>query len=368
MADESTPETEEKVEGPASTLDAITAALEPTLPPVAETPVVVPDDAEVPDEDIEVADDEPEGEEGADGADRARGPDGKFLPKGEKAPTVDAEPKLGADGKPVAKVEDKGAKKADPVNDPIPEELKGRTRERITSLVGIVKEKDALIEQQHQVFKTIQDTGATPEEFGAMIAYMRWTHTDDPAQLTQAREMLQRELRAVSLKLGQPTAGVDFLADHPELMQEVNNGQITLERAQELAIQRTRAKQATDAAAARNSEATTTQAAATERNGAIEELNALGAELKKTDPHYAHKYAQLKPLLESLGMLPPKQWKQAFMKAYKNVEAPAATVTTPAVPANKNAPLRANKSPSGGSAAKPSNMMEAMFGDGFPGT
>lgn len=365
MADENTP-TEEQTPEP-TILDAITTALEPILPKVEE-PVAAPDDAEVPDEELEADDDESEDDEGADGADRARGPDGKFLPKGDKTPVKD-EPKLGADGKPIAKVDEKAAvkKDADPVNDPIPEELKGRTRERITSLVGLVKDKDALIEQQNQVFDTIKNTGATPEEFGAMIAYMRWTHTDDPAQLTQARDMLQRELRAVSLKLGTPTAGVDFLADHPELMTAVNNGQITMEHAQELAIQRTRVKQTADAAAARTSEASTTQAATAERNGAIAELNTLGKELSKSDPHYDHKYQQLKPLLESLGMLPPKQWKAAFQRAYAQIPAPTVAAVTPPAPKPGDRPLRANKSPSGGSAAKPSNMMEAMFGDGFPG-
>lgn len=355
MADETTETTETLPEGgapetPAATpslSDAITAALEPTLP--AAEPVTPPEGEEIPAEGAET-----EGEEEIDLDDGLeRNPDGTFKAK----PKTDA-------AKPgeTPPVDDK-AKKPDAVNDPIPDEIKGRTRERMQSLIATVKEKDETIAVQNQLFDSIKNTGATPEEFGAMVGYMRWVHSDKPEDLRQARDLLLSELEGISLKLGETAPGIDFLSKFPDLQEAVNNGQITVDHANELAMGRQRIKVTNDRTAAQQTQEQQTQAATAERNAAITELNSLGQTLQQTDPQYAAKHAALAPALKALGMLPPKQWKAAFMAAYKAVEVPAATPASATAPAQKpsgNQPLRANKSPSGSSTKQAGSMLDAI--------
>jgi len=300
------------------------------------------------------------------------GADGKLLPAddngkaGEGTGKGDAAGKLGPDGKPLPVADDgKGGKKADPVNDPIPEDVKGRTRERMTSLIAAVKEKDEMIGIQNQLFDSIQSTGATPQEFGAMLGYMRWVHSEKPEDLKQARELLLSELEGSSLKRGEAAPGVDFLSKFPDLQEKVNNGQITVDDANEMALHRQRTKVQTDRTTAQRTQEETTQNATAERNAAIKELNELGASLNATDPDYAAKHAMLKPMLDVLGTMPPKQWKAAFMSAYKALKLPAAGtgVTPPAGGGNKppaNQPLRGNKVPSGGSVRAPTSMFDAI--------
>ena len=375
-----TPEGGEATELP-SLFDAITDAIEPTLPEATQ------DDSDVDEETDEVTDetDEDETDEEAEATDgdgvtvdargRKHGPDGKLLPADDKAKAGDGAGKdgvkLGPDGKPL--VDDKSAaKKTDPVNDPIPDEVKGRTRERMQSLITAVKEKDQMIETQHQLFDSIKSTGASPEEFGAMLGYMRWVHSDKPEDLKQAKELLLSELRGISLKLGEAAPGVNFLAEHPDLQEQVNNGQILQSAAEEIAIHRTRTKNETERRTADQEREAATQAANTERTNAIAELDGLGKTLNETDPDFAVKHAILKPVLASLGQLPPKQWKAAFTQAYKAIDAeeiaaykarraaPAAGAAKPGQKVVQGQPLRANKVPTGGQNRQPTSLLDAV--------
>lgn len=364
-----TPEGEDAPE--TSLLDAIGAALEPTLP---EDPPEAPEETEDDELGTEEDGDAEGDEDDAANAGRQRGADGKFLPKtdGEgkdgKGAAKPGEQKLGADGKPLP-VEP--PKKADPVNDPIPEEVKGRTRERMQSLIATVKQKDEQIGIQHQLVDSISNTGATPEEFGAMLGYMRWVHSDKPEDLKQARELLMSELEGISLKLGEAAPGINFLAKYPDLQSKVDNGQITTEDAQEMALYRTRTANAEAQRTAVQTRESTAAAATTERNSAIAELNTLGTSLQSTDADYAIKHEMLKPILNALGQLPPTKWKAAFTQAYKaitpeQVAARRGMVQSGVQPGAKppaGKPLRANKSPSGGGSElgrKPTSLLDAI--------
>jgi hypothetical protein len=355
-----------------SLLDSINAALEPTLPKAEETN----DEGTTDEDESELGEGEAGDEDEAGEGAAARNADGTFKSaadgKGKagegagKTPAGDG--KLGADGKPVPVLGLDGkplAVKADPVNDPIPEDVKGRTRERMTSLIAAVKEKDEHIAVQNQLFDSIQSTGATPEEFGAMLGYMRWVHSDKPEDLKQARTLLLSELEGLSLKLGEAAPGVDFLSKYPDLQEKVNNGQITVDDANEMALHRQRTKVQTDQTTQQRTQQETAQAATTERNAAIKELNELGSALSGSDPDYARKHEMLKPMIDVLGTMPPKQWKTAFMNAYKALKLPAAGAggAAPVAGGNKppgNQPLRGNKVPSGSSARAPTSMLDAV--------
>lgn len=357
-----------------SLLDSINEALAPTLPKtdeIADTNGEGVDDKEDDDED----DKEDEGDaEGVtiDAKGRKHGPDGKLLPADKQTEA----PKLGPDGKPLVvdpAAAAAAAKKADPVNDPIPDEIKGRTRDRIQALITTAKEQGEMIVVQNQLFDSIKSTGASPEEFGAMLGYMRWIHSDKPEDLKQARELLLSELEGLSLKIGEAAPGINFLAKFPDLQEKVNNGQITVEDANEMALHRQRTKVNTDRSTLQRTQEETTQAATKERNDAIKELDALGKTLS-TDAEFATKHQILQPVLSSLGMLPPSKWKAAFMQAYRAITPAqvarykaAAEPVVVGKPAGKGQqPLRANKTPSGGQNRQAANMHDAIFGEGFP--
>lgn len=369
--EESTPAGDEPVVE-TSLLDSINEALAPTLPetPVADEPVV--------DEETDDDEDEGEGDEDGEGAakDGERNADGTFKakPKAEadgSTPKGDAAPKLGADGKPVPAVGADGKpvvepKKADPVNDPIPDEVKGRTRERMQSLISAVKEKDSHIAIQNELVDSISSTGASPEEFGAMLGYMRWVHSDKPEDLKQARDLLLSELEGLSLKLGEAAPGVNFLAKFPDLQAKVDNGQITTEDANEMALHRQRTTVETTRRTQQQTTEQSAQAATQARNAGIAELNELGKTLSTTDVDFAIKHEILKPILGSLGQLPPTSWKAAFTQAYNAVTpAQVERFRTPVVIAPKqkapgSQPLRAGKVPSGGQQRAPKSLLDAI--------
>lgn len=301
-----------------------------------------------------------ETEEAAD-KDRPRNADGTFKTAEEIAAAKAAAPP-----------EDEATKKAkaekDAIEAEIPPGSAPKTKERMQTLIDLVKDKDSQIAQHQAFVDQIAATGASPPEFTTMMSYLTAVHSDNPEHLKLARNLLLSELEGISLKLGEAAPGVDFLAKYPDLQAQVERGEIRREAAQELAMNRTRAasdKAQRDAATVRNNE---TAAATAERSAAQEELTTLGNELyARHGAEYTRRYAILEPALEALGMLPPKQWKAAFLRAYNAIPAaaqaaPSAKPTLPpggAAPA-KGAPLRANKTPSGESKAGPKSLAEAI--------
>ena len=268
-----------------------------------------------------------------------------------------------------AKPEDKTKVEADKakaaVDDPIPPQVAEKTRERMQTLIDLVKSKDGEIKQAQDFVDQIAATGASPQEFTTMMSYMSAVHSDNPEHLKLAQNLLMSELEAISLKLGTPAPGIDFLSKYPELLAQVERGEIRREAANEIAMNRTKVAN-TKVQDDQRKQATETQAATTKaHDDGMAELNKLGDELYAKDgQEYLRRYAILEPALEALGELPPKQWKAAFLRAYNAVKPAPAAVSTlnKGAPGAKsgNQPLRANKVPSGDSAPKPKNALEAM--------
>jgi hypothetical protein len=274
------------------------------------------------------------------------------------------EPKLDKDGKPIV-----DAKKADHVNDPIPPQVSERTRERITSLVSTVKDLTAISENQGAIIASIQETGATPEEFGAMITYMRYMHSDKATDLEEAYKMLQGGLRTVSMKLGRSLPEADALEGHQDLIDAVAGGHTTAKIAEEVAVARNRARANNASSQAMTTAAQAEAATAQERTTAIADLNGIGDHLQKTDPNYAAKREAIEPaLMAAFKHMRPTLWKQAFNEAYAACKATAKVVApvvvVPAKP--KPQPLRPG-APAGGGTRVAGNLHDAIFGDGFPG-
>lgn len=360
-------------------LDAVNAAIAPA---VVETPA--PDTSKEDDEKEDgdegealAGDEKPDGEKPAEGKDdeakekggeppaKPAGEPAKDEKPGDKKPDA-AKPKDGekpADG--AAKPDDKAkppAKPTDPVNDPIPATVSERTRERITSLITTVKEQTAEIAQGRELFSAIESTGMNAEELGTMLSYSRLVHSADLADKKKAFTFLQGELRGLALQLGETNVGLDFLAEYPDLREQVDSGAVTEAAAREIALSRERTKVSEQSRARATETEEQAQAAHTAGSAALTDL---GMTLRAVDPLYAQKMAAIEPAMKAeLAKLHPTKWVEHVRKAYAAYKLPAAPVPpvnnggTP--PGPKGEPLRPHKQPSGDGAKQPTSAREAM--------
>lgn len=250
-------------------------------------------------------------------------------------------------GKPVV-----AAKPADPINDPIPKDLKPATQERIRSVIAIAKEAETRAATAEQNFdflvKGVQATGTTPEQYGEMLSFMALFNSQDPAQQEQALSIAVDFATRLSTLLGKEFAPSDPMAGHDDLKAAVAAGQVTAKYAAEIA--RTRNQTAFRGELSGNARQQQEQQRAfeTEQTQARADLTALEVQLRGSDPHWMAKKAQLVPILQPIfKTLPPRQWAQAFQQAYANLKfTPPAAVRKPAIPANQ--PSRAGKGNPGG--------------------
>lgn len=257
------------------------------------------------------------GEKAEDGEDD----EGEETPEGEDAADPAAQAEAGAgDG------DKKTRKKADHVNDPIPEDVAPRTRKRIESLVETVKtqgqELETLRSEQRELFTLIERTGATPEQWADAMQFLGASLSDDPKEKRAALEYAQQQVERLALELGEKLPGVDLLKNHPDLRDAVDVGDITEERAIELARYRDQQKRGAESQAQQPRQpAGAPQAQDPETAAARSELNALGAFLRETDPDFERKMRVLLPELQPImKKTPPAQWRAKFTEYYKAVK------------------------------------------------
>jgi hypothetical protein len=267
----------------------------------------------------------------------------------------------GPDGKFVAK--DKAPKTKDPVNDPIPNELKKETRERIQTLVATVKstvgERDKAVAQNREILGYIEETKATPQQYGDALNYLKMVNSGDPTQMEQALTVMQREVEALAKMLGKPVPGVDMLTGHADLQQEVTDGRISQERAEELAAARHRQSIQTHQVQQRQQAQQSTAASDAAIAQGRAELNAVGVELS-SDPNFAAKNAVLVAALKPvIGRAHPSDWATIYKTAYAELKLPTAPRGVPRTQVPANQPMRA-KTPAGGAAKAPASLLEAI--------
>jgi hypothetical protein len=287
--------------------------------------------------------------EGDQEGDSERNPDGTFKPK----------PKVDADGKPIPE-----AKKADPLNDPIPKDLKAETQERIRTLIKTTKE----ITAERDKFKTdfeylingVQSSGASPTQYGEMLSWFALFNSNDPAQQTKALELVESVADRLATLLGKERTVGDPLANHADLKDAVARNQITPQYAKEIARTRNAQGFRTQLQTSVQQEQQTQQQREQAVSAAKTALNSIEANLKQTDTQYDAKRAALVPVLQPVfKSLPPEQWASAFQQAYANLKLPAAAARR-AAPIQQ--PMRAGKNPAGGQARAPGSMREALDG------
>lgn len=256
-----------------------------------------------------------------------------------------------------------GEQKApDALNDPIPKDLAPKTQERMRTLIKTAKEVTADRDRVQQDFdylvQGVQSTGATPEQYGETLSWLKLFNSQDPAQQEKALELVETVADRLATMLGKERSVSDPLAAHKDLQEAVAKGQTTPQFAREIA--RTRQKQAftQEITTAQRTQQQQEEQARESEAQARAALDVVGKELKQTDPQYAAKIAQLVPILKPIfKTIPHSQWATTFQEAYRRVVVQAKP--KPVVPANQ--PLRANKgSPAGGQTKAPGSALDAM--------
>jgi hypothetical protein len=258
-------------------------------------------------------------------------------------------------------------KAPDPLNDPLPNALKRETKERIQTLVSMVKEKDTTLQtvqsERDEILGMITETRASPEQYGQMLGYLKLVNSPDRADKERALAVMQNEVATLARMLGKPVPGVNMLQGHDDLIEEVSVGRLSQERAQEIAAARARAQYELQAGQATRQQTEAQEA----RNRVVTEgrqqLAALEASLK-SDPHYLAKKAVLvKTLRPVFSRIDPREWGATFKRAYDALPAPVVPrptptpTPTPVVP--QNTPLRA-ANPAGAATPAPSSALDAL--------
>lgn len=301
----------------------------------------------------------------ADGT-RERDEHGRFKPLKSKEATPDPA-KAGADkgAKPPEGEAKPAAKQPDPVNDPIPDDVKGKTRERMETLIKTAKEVTTRAEKAEtdraELLGYVAETRATPEQFTQALGYLKAVNSGDPAQIRTAIKTVQAELNALSRMIGEPIPGVDLLAEHQDLKEALEAGDLSQQHAQEIAA--ARAMRATQNQASQHQ--TEQQRVQQEVASGKAALNQLEAQLTATDPQYAAKRAIIVPMLQPvLSQLHPSKWAAAFKEAYAKL--PATAIAPAPAPANvqqrttqQQQPLRA-KQTAGQTARAPGSLLDAI--------
>jgi len=167
----------------------------------------------------------------------------------------------------------------------------------------------------------IVETGASPEQYGMAIKWLSLANSGKPEDAAQALDLLMETAKQLAQAVGREIPGVhDPLADHPDLLEEVEAGDITRKRAVEIAQQRA-ATQLTKGVEEQTQEQQRQKA---EYQQAVAGLNALGAQLQARDPRYAEKIAVLAPTIALIREnFPPAEWQARMRDAYSRVVLPA---------------------------------------------
>lgn len=330
----------------------------------------------------EIADDEADGlESDAEGDDSgADDEDGDGDEEGEGSedeesgeegePTEAAKAAAKAAGKPVSEFNPDGTpkkpepKKPDPVNDPIPKDLKKETSDRMRSLIKMTRDVTAERDQVRGDFDTIingiKASGSSPEQYGEAISWLSLFNSPKVEDRTKAYELVNDIADRMAMLLGIDRTVKDILADHPDLKAAVAAGKIAPEFAREMARTRGAKKLTASIAEGQQQQQQTQEQKAAEDRQARADLNAFDTEMRAKDPLYDAKRKQIVPILRPIfKTLPKAQWAQAYKEAYAEArvkpqgKGPKKTTSQP---------LRGGKQPAGGQTRQPTSALEAMNG------
>lgn len=251
----------------------------------------------------------------------------------------------------------KPEEEAKPENeDEPPEGISKKAQERFRSMVAKVKEKDAEIERISNdlggIRKIMQDTGGKPEDFAKTFEYIRALNHGD---FDHARNILEDQIRQLTIATGKPFNQVDALSQFPDLRERVNAYQMDEQTAIEMARHRAAQQAQLREQQQYQQRAQIEQHSIQVRQQAIAEIDRLGAEWAKSDPDYAMKEGMITAQAKLISeQFPPQQWPAQVRLMYQTIS----SMPVPRQQINQPAPLRASGQSAG--SRQPNSMLEAL--------
>lgn len=220
-----------------------------------------------------------------------------------------------------------------------------RTQKRFRELTERAAEVDALrpdAERGRQWEETIKSTGADPQQMGNALNYLAAINSGDPTAMGQAYDFMQQEMAWLAKQLGRPAPGYDPLAEHADLSKQVTDGDITRAAAEELIRTRRAAELQQGSQQRQRQQADQDTAAQQAHQDALQQVGALGQQLRAADPLFEAKFKAIQPMVAFIqNTMQPQQWAEAIKQAYLAAPAPAAAPVQRQPAAAPNNPARA---------------------------
>lgn len=358
----------EEETGPASALDAINEALGVTESVEEGEEELENDDAEDDDSGADGAgegdeDEAGDDDEGEEAGDEDEGEEGKQTDEEKAKAAKAAKSEFNEDGTR----KEPGKKKPDPVNDPIPKDLKQETGDRMRALVKIAKDKEAEVTQVRGDFDTIingiKASGSTPEQYGEAISWLSLFNSPKVEDRKAAYELVENMADRMATLLGIDRSVSDPLASHADLIAAVKANPATMPMAKEIARTRNANKFTGDIQNGQRQQQQTQEQARQEEAQARAELDAFDTKTRAEDPLYDAKRKLIVPILQELfKTIPKKQWPEAYKNAYARARVQPKNKVVAGKAVAKNQPLRGGKNPAGGQSRAPTSALEAMNG------
>lgn len=355
--------------GPESALDAINEALGIVESGGGNTDDEELDDEELGDDDID-ADDESGGGDADEAGDDDADEEGDGAEGDEEGEQTDEEKAKAAKAAKSEFNEDgsrkePSKKKPDPVNDPIPKDLKQETSDRMRSLIKMTKEKDVELTQARGDFDTIingiKASGSSPEQYGEAISWLSLFNSPKTEDRRKAYDLVNEVADRMASLLGIDRAVADPLAGHADLIAGVKANPASMAMAKEIARNRNAAKFTGDINDGQRRRQQTEAQATQDHEQAKADLNAFDTEMRGKDPLYDAKRKLIVPILQPLFKTIPKtQWAEAYKNAYAQARVQPKNKGGLAKAGKGQQPLRGNKNPAGGQSRAPSSALEAM--------
>lgn len=255
---------------------------------------------------------------------------------------------------------DDSTEESDPINDPIPESTNEKTKARIESLIGIIKEKDAAESQRDEIVDIITSTGADADQYAATLGFLKLYNSTNTEERKQALGIARGLVKELALELNEGATVVN-LDDHADLLAEIEAGTLTEARAKEIAANRdAETLRTAKQQAATTKQETESQTKANVRKG-VQQLDEFETAMRANPDE---NYNDIRPAFISilrpvLKRTHPSEWGATARDIYSQVKT-MRPAQPRAKPAPKNRPLRPKGSGGAGSSSKATEASTAL--------
>ena len=261
-------------------------------------------------------------------------PEDEVDPDAIKAPEPSDEKDTEAEPEKTEVQKETGEKKPSDEFGDLPEDTHVKTKERFhkmkESFDTQAKELDTVKQQNEEWFGTLERIGTNPDQIGLTFEYLALVNEGTPESLEKAYAFMEREMGVLAQAIGKTAPGYDPLDAHPDLKQEYENGEISEERAREIA--NIRAARSLQTRKEETNNARTQEE--TLKAEATQGLTDLGVKLRSKDPYFASKIPALHGIVKAVCRpdTDPRTWISTIEEAYLEIPNPSPPPPRPSAP------------------------------------